>query len=329
MVSEMECVSDVETNGIKHTWKNAQQKRNICKKEGHIAKMCKSDQKKTHIRRFEEDESSDSEELETEQSDSDSESQTSSEVNTSVDSFDDNQTTYQKAKRTEKVKKKSQISRVKQQCLTESKQLIGKLTEVKPKSNDTVELKMKLNGRPVTVILDTGSPISIIPKSLRDWINPKKCKPVPENRQFVVLNDNEVEISEIICVNTELNGVESMMDWWEIKSDVKPILGMDNFGKLNLRIIQGKPEQIGIVRTETERLMFEQKTEQEFGELFNRKGTIRNFKYGVTFKDDFVPFEQKGRKIPIVPFILNNKPNTKTILSSNNNLYYSDITLQI
>ncbi len=77
---------------------------NICKKEGHIAKMCKSDQKKTHIRRVEEDESSDSEEMETEQSDSDSESQTSSEVNTSVDSFDDNQMTYQKTRQGEEEK---------------------------------------------------------------------------------------------------------------------------------------------------------------------------------------------------------------------------------
>ncbi len=34
--------------------------------------------------------------------------------------------------------------------------MIGKLTEVKPKSN---ELKLLINSRPVTVILDTGSPI--------------------------------------------------------------------------------------------------------------------------------------------------------------------------
>ena len=91
--------------------------------------------------------------------------------------------------------------------------MIGKLTEVKPKSNDTVELKIKLNGKPVTVILDTGSPISIIPRWMREWINPKASKPAAaENRRFVDLNDNEVEITKIVCVNTELNGVEYMTD---------------------------------------------------------------------------------------------------------------------
>ena len=118
-------------------------------------------------------------------------------------------------------------------------ELIGKLTEVKPKSNDTIELKMKLSGRLVNVILDTGSPISIVPRSLRDWINPMKSKAVPKNRQFVDLNDMEVAITEIITVETELNGVSSEIDWWENKSDVKPILGMDNFGKLDLKILQG------------------------------------------------------------------------------------------
>ena len=146
--------------------------------------------------------------------------------------------------------------------MTESREIIGKLTEVKPKSNDTIELKMKLNGRPINVILDTVSPISIVPSSMREWINPKICKPVPKTRQFVDLNDNEVAITEIICVETELDGVSAEMDWWEIKSDVKPILGMDNFGKLNLKILQGQEEKIGLVRTETEKLMLHTKIEQ-------------------------------------------------------------------
>ena len=52
------------------------------------------------------------------------------------------------------------------------------------------------------------------------------------------------------------------MDWWEVKSDVKPILSMDNFGKLNLEVLQGQEDKIGIVRTETEKLMFHTKKNQ-------------------------------------------------------------------
>ena len=134
---------------------------------------------------------------------------------------------------------------------------------------------------------------------MRECINPKICKLVPKNRQLVDLNDNEVAITENISVVTELNGVSAKMDWWEIKSNVKPIPGMDNFGKMNLKVRQGQEEKVGLVRTETEQLMFHTKIEQEFGELFTRQGTIRNFEYGVKFKEAFIPFQQKGRKLLI------------------------------
>ncbi len=74
---------------------------------------------------------------------------------------------------------------------------------------------------------------------------------------------------------------------------------MDNFGKLNLRVLQGKEGKIGVERSETKKLMFSQKKEQEFGEVLTTKGTLRNFEYGVKFKDDFDPFQRKGRKVPI------------------------------
>ncbi len=227
--------------------------------------MCKSDQKRTQIRRVEEEESSYSEGDEAELSESEEKSTRSSETNTSSDSFDDSRHQKQRKQPREKVKRKARVARLHEKSRTENRELIGKLTEVKPKSNDTIELKLKLNGRPVNLILDSGSPISIIPRSLREWINPKVSKPVPQNRQFVDLYDNEVAITEVVSVETELNGVTSEMDWWEIKSDVKPILGMDNFGKLNLRVLQGKEDKIGLVRTETEKLMFHQKIDQEFG----------------------------------------------------------------
>ena len=89
------------------------------------------------------------------------------------------------------------------------------------------------------------------------------------------------------------------MDWWEIKSEVKLTLGVDNFGKLNLKVLQRKEEKIGVVSTETKNLQFDHKREQEFGQLFTIQWTIRNFEYGVKFKDSFVPFQQNGLKKPI------------------------------
>ncbi len=130
--------------------------------------MWKSDQKKTQIRRVEEEDSSDSEESDSETSESGEETPSSSEKDTSLDSFEERSERKAKKKQSEKSERRSRIARLKERGLTESKELIGKLTEVIPKSNDTIELKMKLNGEPVNVILDTGSPISIVPRSMRE-----------------------------------------------------------------------------------------------------------------------------------------------------------------
>ncbi len=120
-----------------------------------------------------------------------------------------------------------------------SKQLIGKVTELKPKNNHTIELKMQRNGKPMKVILDTGSPISIIPANMRDWIQPKIVRKPPSNRQFMDLNDNEVSVSRIHEIETQFFDKVENLDWWEMKIETRPILDMDNFTKLDLKITQG------------------------------------------------------------------------------------------
>ena len=101
---------------------------NNCKKEGHLAKMCKSEHKKSHIRRVEEEESSDSEESETVSQDSEEETSTPSGVNTSSDSFDERSIRQTKKTNAEREKRKSRISRLKEKVRTENRELIGKLT---------------------------------------------------------------------------------------------------------------------------------------------------------------------------------------------------------
>ena len=180
-----------------------------------------------------------------------------------------------------------------------SKQLIGKNSEVFPKGNDTIELKIKLNGNSLKVILDTGSPIFIVPANMREWIQPNELKKPTQNRQFVDFNDNEVEVTGTFDLETELNDKKLKLTWWEVKADTRPILGMDNFAKLDLRIFQGKEEKIGLMREQTVIECFKRKLAERFDKLFSRQGTIRNFKYGVKFKDDFERFQQKERKIPL------------------------------
>ncbi len=98
---------------------------NICKKEGHIAKVCKSDQKKTQIRRVEQEDSSDSEESDSEISESEGERSSPSENNTSLGSFEEKNDQQARKTQCERVKKSSRISRLRERGLTESKELIG------------------------------------------------------------------------------------------------------------------------------------------------------------------------------------------------------------
>ena len=53
-------------------------------------------------------------------------------------------------------------------------------------------------------MLDTGSPISIIPSNMKEWILPKVRKKPPINRQCVDLNDNEVSVLGVYEIETEL-----------------------------------------------------------------------------------------------------------------------------
>ena len=113
------------------------------------------------------------------------------------------------------------------------------------------------------------------------------------------MNDNEVSVTGILEIETTLNEKVMMLDWWEVRSETCPIQGMDNFAKLELRIVQGKEEKIGFVKENPEIQELRSKLAEKFEELFSRQRTVRNFNYGVRFKSDIELFQQKGRKIPL------------------------------
>ena len=45
------------------------------------------------------------------------------------------------------------------------------------------------------LILDTRSPIPLMPKNRRKKLQPQKITPTPKNEDFVDLNNNEVKIN--------------------------------------------------------------------------------------------------------------------------------------
>ena len=116
--------------------------------------------------------------------------------------------------------------------------LIANIKEIKPKDNKTIEFEIGINGYWTRAILDTGSPITILPRKNRKWIKPAQNIPIPADRKFVDLNGNEVKIRKVFNLETKLNGVIDNINWWEVKAKTKPIVGMDNFVKLGLKLTQ-------------------------------------------------------------------------------------------
>ncbi len=53
-------------------------------------------------------------------------------------------------------------------------------------------------------------------------------------------------------MTTSLNVVEDDIDWWEEKAKTKPIIGMDNFEKLRLKLVQNDDENT-VNETESDR----------------------------------------------------------------------------
>ena len=180
----------------------------------------------------------------------------------------------------------------------------------RPNEAKTVDFKMQVNGKLMDVILDTGSPISLMPENRRDELKLKNIRPPPENREFVDLNNNEVKINGTYKLETTLNSVTAKLTWWEINLDTTPILGIDNFEKMGLKVLQDTEDSDGkirIVNVSTKNLSnknnaileYQKQIEEQFKDLFTKPGKIKGFKYKVQYKDNMQPFQQKGRKIPL------------------------------
>ena len=90
--------------------------------------------------------------------------------------------------------------------------LIANVKEIKPKDDKTIAFEICINDYWTTAILDTGSPITILPRKYGKWVKPKMIIPTPAERKFVDLNGNEVKIRKIFNLETKLNGVSENID---------------------------------------------------------------------------------------------------------------------
>ncbi len=110
--------------------------------------------------------------------------------------------------------------------------LIGKVKELSLKDKKRTQLKLIANGTEITAMLDTGSPISLMPKNISKRLNFQNEQEPPKDRRFVDLNGNDVVIRETFTAPTQLFDASSDITSLEVNARTTPILGMDAFKKI-------------------------------------------------------------------------------------------------
>ncbi len=165
-----------------------------------------------------------------------------------------------------------------------------------------------INNNPITMLVDTGSPISIIPEEVAEKVfNPEKdkweCQKSSINQK---LKGNPVEQAGVLQTDVQLNS-------WKVQKarllitpkerNNTPLLGADLIRRLGLRLTQTVDESItpkagqnSISNINTD---LKTKMQSKFKSLFTRQGKIKNHVVRTKFKKPLQATQQKGRRIPI------------------------------
>ena len=181
------------------------------------------------------------------------------------------------------------------------------------------KLKIHINGHPMNIWIDSGSPISILTLDDlrrtvgRAGINLKQDD--VDDDEFRDYSNNRIKMLGRMELELASNG-------WKTKAEVRviggtrpSIVGRDLMGKLGLQLMQADPrgEVMNIQGTEDSSSekghVGESEDEQMdqwqlyfsklFPKLFTRVGKIRNCKVQAEFFKNLVPVQQKRRRVPV------------------------------
>ena len=148
-----------------------------------------------------------------------------------------------------------------------------------------------VEGQPIEIVIDTGSPVTIIPPI----INPEGIKQT--TKCFVDVNKNPIKFrgEAMVEVKTEKTQVTLPILITE-KKNTQPLLGLDWLDKLEIGL-QGSRETNIIRNISTngkgERIF------EDFRKLFKTNHTIKDLTIEIQLKKDAKPIQQKGRPVPI------------------------------
>ena len=148
-----------------------------------------------------------------------------------------------------------------------------------------------VHGQPIEFIIDTGSPVTIIPPI----INPIEMKKT--TKTFVDVNKNPIKFKgeAMVEVKTE-KSKETLPILITENKNTEPLLGLDWLDKLEIGLQGSKKTNVIRYVEEEER---RKKIIDEHEYLFKNNHTIKDFTIDIQLKEDVKPIQQKGRPVPI------------------------------
>ena len=149
-----------------------------------------------------------------------------------------------------------------------------------------------VQGQPIEFIIDTGSPVTIIPPIISpiEIHKTTKC--------FVGVNKNPIKFKgeeAMVEVKTEKSKEVLPILNTENKT-TQPLMGLDWLDKLEIGL-QGNKNTNIIRHIETDGRR--QKIINEYEDLFKNNHTIKDLTIDIQLKKDTKPIQQKGRPVPI------------------------------
>ena len=146
-----------------------------------------------------------------------------------------------------------------------------------------------VNNRPIKFIIDSGSPITLIPESLFNRITPLKT-------EYRDVNDNRIKFERKTIAIVEIDGKRNDLEFLVTTKKTNPLLGLDWMKKLVITLDTGKtgPQKNHIIE-DPDNTTLKKKLKNSFPE----NHTVEGLEVKIQLKEDARLIQQKRRPIPI------------------------------
>lgn len=167
--------------------------------------------------------------------------------------------------------------------------------EVQGNSRKNIRSQLLINEIPVNFKLDTGAECNIIPMNLVDQLGGGQIEPT--NMLLKSFGGYRLDTVGKCHLGTRLDNSQSSkpLEYYVVRNDVKPLLGLESCLDLGLLSIHDKVEQIGLSVDEVKQ---KDNLLDEFNDVFEGLGCVEG-EYEIKLKDNACPTTQPQRNVPV------------------------------